>query len=67
MEEEELNQIRPDLDGNAIMEILGIPASPVIGRAYKYLLELRMEEGPLGPERAKEVLLTWWSENQPKS
>ena len=67
MEEEELNQIRPDLDGNAIMEILNIPASPIIGKAYKYLLELRMEEGPLGLERAKAALLTWWSENQPKN
>ena len=67
MEEEELNQIRPDLDGNAIMAILNVPASPLIGKAYKYLLELRMEEGPLGPERAKDALLTWWSENQPKS
>ena len=67
MEEEELNQIRPDLDGNAIMEILNVPASPLIGKAYKYLLELRMDQGPLGPERAREALLTWWSENQPKS
>ena len=67
MAEEELNQIRPDLDGNAIMEILNIPASPIIGRAYKYLLELRMDEGPLGPERAQAALMAWWSENQPKS
>ena len=67
MEEEELNQIRPDLDGNAIMEILGIPASPIVGKAYKYLLDVRLENGPLGVERATEELLTWWKANQPKS
>ena len=64
MEEEELLKIRPDLDGNAIMEILGIKAGPEVGKAYNFLLELRIDEGPLGEERAREELLKWWSDNQ---
>jgi len=58
--QEELSAIRPDLDGNDIMEILGIPAGPEIGQAYKFLLELRMERGPLEAGVAKAELLTWW-------
>ena len=66
MEEEELEKIRPDLDGVEIMAILGISPSPIVGRAYQYLLDLRMERGPLGPDVAKAELLTWWSQNQSK-
>ncbi len=66
MAEEELEKIRPDLDGIEIMEILGISPSPIVGQAYQYLLDLRMERGPLGPEVAKAELLTWWSQNQSK-
>ena len=66
MAEEELEKIRPDLDGLEIMEILGISPSPVVGQAYQYLLDLRMERGPLGPEVAKAELLKWWSQNQSK-
>jgi len=66
MEEEELEKIRPDLDGIAIMEILGISPSPLVGKAYQYLLDLRMERGPLGTEAATAELLTWWAENGPK-
>jgi poly(A) polymerase len=58
-EREELERIRPDLDGNEIMRTLGIPQGPVIGKAYGYLLELRMNEGPLDPEQARERLLEW--------
>ena len=65
-EEEELNSIRPDVDGNAIMEILGIPASPLVGKAYNFMLELRLEHGPLGDEIAKAELLKWWALNGPK-
>jgi poly(A) polymerase len=64
MEEEELLKIRPDLDGNAIMQLLGIPAGPVVGRAYDYLLELRLEHGPLGEERATQELHKWWNDNK---
>ena len=66
MAEEELEKIRPDLDGLEIMQILGISPSPVVGQAYQYLLDLRMERGPLGAEVAKAELLNWWSQNQPK-
>jgi poly(A) polymerase len=62
-EEEELNAIRPDLDGNQIMQILGIPASALVGKAYNHMLELRLEHGPLSEERAKEELMKWWKEN----
>ncbi len=64
MEEEGLLKIRPDLDGHAIMEILGIKAGPQVGKAYDFLMELRLEHGPLGEERAKEELVSWWSKNQ---
>ena len=64
MEEEELLKIRPDLDGNAIMQLLGIPAGPLVGRAYDYLLELRIEHGPLGEERATQELHKWWNDNK---
>jgi len=66
MAEEELEKIRPDLDGLEIMAILGISPSPIVGRAYQYLLDLRMDRGPLGPDVAKAELLKWWSENQSK-
>jgi poly(A) polymerase len=62
--EEELNSMRPDLDGSEIMEILQVPPGPVVGQAYKYLLNLRIDEGPLGRERARERLLEWWAERR---
>ena len=58
-EQEELDAIRPDLDGNEIMAILGIPPGPAVGRAYQHLLGLRMEHGPLGHDRAVEELKKW--------
>jgi poly(A) polymerase len=57
--QEELDSIRPDLDGNAIMEILGIPAGPAVGRAYKHLLAVRMEQGPMTREQAEAELRNW--------
>jgi len=63
-EEEELAKVRPDLDGTRIMEILDIPPGPVVGKAYKYLLDLRMEHGPLGEEAAVRALRDWWAEQQ---
>lgn len=62
-EQEELAAIRPDLDGNEIMEILGIGPGREVGAAYKYLLNLRMENGPMEPEAAREALLQWWDEH----
>jgi poly(A) polymerase len=59
-EEEELNAIRPDLDGNQIMELLGIGPGREVGAAYKFLLELRLDNGPMSEEDAKAALLAWW-------
>ncbi|WP_240938203.1 CCA tRNA nucleotidyltransferase [Nocardioides sp. JQ2195] len=59
-EEEELASIRPDLDGTQIMEILGIPPGREVGEAYKFLLELRMDDGPQSEEAARDALLAWW-------
>ncbi len=58
-EKEELDSIRPDLDGNEIMAVLGIAPGPTVGRAYQHLLALRMEHGPLGHDRAVEELKKW--------
>ena len=58
-EQEELARLRPELDGNDIMRILGVPQGPVVGRAYTYLLELRINEGELGRERVTQLLLDW--------
>lgn len=63
--QEELDSMRPDLDGTQIMALLGISPGPVVGEAYKYLLELRIEEGPLGEERAKQELRDWWGRRNP--
>ncbi len=60
-EEEELASLRPDLDGNQIMELLGIGPGREVGEAYKHLLELRMDLGPLADEDAKAALLEWWA------
>lgn len=59
-EQEELNSIRPDLDGNEIMQILDVPSGPMIGKAYNYLLNVRLDEGPLSREEAIERLTAWW-------
>jgi len=58
---EDLQRVRPDLDGNAIMEILGIPAGPQVGEAWRYLKELRLERGPLDHDEAVAELLSWWN------
>ena len=62
MQQEELNKISPDLTGEQIMQILNIKPSPTVGKAYDFLLELRLENGPIGEDKAKEALLTWWKE-----
>ena len=64
MQQEELNKIRPDLTGEQIMQILSIKPSPMVGKAYDFLLELRLENGPIGEDKAKEALLTWWKEQK---
>ena len=63
-EQEELDAMRPDLDGNQIMQILGIGPGREVGDAYKFLLELRLEEGPLGEDAAAQALKGWWAERR---
>ncbi len=59
-EQEELDAIRPDLDGNRIMQVLGIGPGPDVGRAYRWLLDLRLEKGPMDPAEAEAALQEWW-------
>jgi len=58
--QEEMASIRPDLDGRAIMDILGIAPGPVVGEAYQFLLDLRLDRGPMDPDLATQALLAWW-------
>jgi poly(A) polymerase len=62
-EQEELAAMRADLDGVEIMKHLDVPAGPVIGKALSYLLELRLEEGPLGKDEAYRRLDEWAAKN----
>ena len=64
-EQEELARLRPDLDGNEIMRILRIGPGPQVGRPYRFLLDLRIERGPLGPEQATHELLRWAGRSAP--
>lgn len=61
-EKEELDAVRPDIDGNEIMEILGISPGRTVGEAYKYMLNIRLEEGPLEHDEAAKRLKKWWAE-----
>ena len=61
-EQEELARIRPELDGNDIMRILGLTQGPLVGKAYDFLLELRITRGPIGRDRATQELLLWAAE-----
>jgi poly(A) polymerase len=60
-EAEELDAMRPDLDGNDIMRILDVGPGPVIGKAYKFLLERRLDRGPVSADIAEAELREWWS------
>lgn len=59
---EDLARVRPDLNGNEIMEILGIPAGPQVGEAWNHLKELRLDRGPMTRAEAEAELLAWWNE-----
>ena len=65
-EQEELDAIRPDLDGNQVMQLLGLGPGPAVGGALAFLMELRLDEGPLGEEEAAARLRAWWAA-QPRS
>ena len=60
-QEEELASIRPDLDGRAIMQILDVAPGPVVGEAYQFLLDLRLDRGPMDAETAEAALRAWWA------
>jgi len=60
-EQEQLDAIRPDLDGNQIMAILGIPPGREVGAAYRFLMDLRMDRGPMSAEEAEAALRSWWA------
>jgi poly(A) polymerase len=62
-EEEDLARVRPDLDGNAIMELLGVPPGPIVGQAWRYLKELRLDRGPLNRDEAEAELYKWARDN----
>ena len=62
--EEDLARVRPDLDGNAIMELLGVPPGPLVGQAWHHLKELRLERGPLDHDEAIAELLRWAAERR---
>ena len=66
LEQEELAAVRPELDGNQIAELLGIRPGPLLGRAYKHLLAVRLDRGPIGEDAAREELLAWWAQ-QPEA
>jgi poly(A) polymerase len=61
---EDLARVRPDLDGNEIMGILGIPAGPEVGEAWRYLKELRLDRGPLSHDEAVDELMQWWNSRE---
>jgi poly(A) polymerase len=63
-QQEEIDAIRPDLDGADIMRILNLRPGPDVGRAYRFLMDLRLDEGPIGPEEATKRLVAWWSAGQ---
>jgi poly(A) polymerase len=60
-EQEQLDSMRPELDGSQIMEILDITPGKVVGEAYAFLLEIRLDEGEIGFEEARKRLLSWWA------
>ncbi|CAM4074440.1 CCA tRNA nucleotidyltransferase [Janibacter anophelis] len=63
-EQEELDRVRPELDGNEIAAVLDIEPGPVLGEAYRFLLQLRLDEGPIGKDVAAERLREWWGQRE---
>jgi poly(A) polymerase len=63
-QQEELDRLRPDLTGNQVMELLGVAPGPVVGQALGFLMELRLDEGPLSEEEATTRLREWWASQQ---
>jgi poly(A) polymerase len=65
-EREEMAALRPDLDGNEVMAHLGLKPGPEVGQALNFLLDLRLDEGPLTKDEAKVRLDAWWKARQPR-
>lgn len=63
--QEQLDAMRPELDGNRIQEVLGIGPGREVGEAYRFLLDIRLDEGLIGPEEAERRLLEWWGARAP--
>ena len=61
--QEELKSMRPELDGAEIMKVLNIKPGPEVGKAYQFLLDLRLDKGIIGIDKATEELKTWWAKN----
>ena len=67
MEREELAGLRPEIDGQQVMELLSVPAGPIVGAALEFLMDIRLEEGLIGEAAAIERLRAWWAENEPNA
>jgi poly(A) polymerase len=65
MQQEELSKIRPDLDGTQVMQLLKLKPSREVGLAMDFLMELRLEQGQIGEEKAMQALLQWWATQKP--
>jgi poly(A) polymerase len=65
MEQEELSKIRPDLDGTQVMQLLKLKPSREVGQAMDFLMELRLEQGQIGEEKATQALMQWWATKKP--
>lgn len=61
---EELKKLRPELDGQQVMELLNVPAGPIVGAALEFLMDIRLEEGLIGDDAIRARLMTWWDENK---
>lgn len=61
---EELQKLRPELDGQQVMDVLSVPAGPIVGAALEYLMDIRLEEGVIGDEVIRARLISWWEENK---
>ena len=67
MQREELASLRPEIDGQRVMELLGVPAGPVVGAALEFLMDIRLEEGMIGEDEAVTRLRAWWAENESRA
>jgi poly(A) polymerase len=67
MAREELASLRPEIDGQGVMDLLGVPAGPIVGAALEFLMDIRLEDGLLGEEVVAQRLRAWWAENESRA